>query len=108
MSAPLENYIAAYNALQNHKEANAEVFKAHEQILMRFIDAENELRDYVAITKQPETSGAFSVTVEEQKQEVYDEEKVLGALGVTKQAAIEKGYIQVNERPLRIHIKQPR
>lgn len=108
MSAQLQNYIAAYNALQNHKEANAEVFKAHEQILMRFIDAENELRDYVASTKQSETSGAFGVTCEEYTQEVFDEEKTLQTLRMTKAEAVEKGIIQVNKRPPRIHITQPR
>lgn len=108
MSTQLENYIAAYNALQNHKEANEQVFKEHEQILMRLIDAENELRDYVAITKQPETSAGFTVTVENQKQEVFDEEATLRALKMTKEQAIEAKILQVNERPPRIRINQPK
>ena len=98
MSTQLSAYIGAYNALQNHKEKNSGVFKEHEQILMHFIDAENELRDHVALTKQGETEAGFTVSVEEYTQEVFDEEATLKALRMTKQEAIDAKILQVNKR----------
>lgn len=106
MSTQLDKYSKAVAALKDHQRANATVFEEHQRLLFNVMDAENELRDKVAETKQGEKGLDHEVTVQEQTQEVWEEEKTLQALGLTKQGAIDRGLIAVNQRPPRISIKE--
>lgn len=106
MSLHLEKYSKAVAELKAHQSQNAGVFEEHQNLLFKVMDAENELRDHVAATKQGEKGLDHEVTVVEQTQEVFAEDKVLSALGLTRQGAIDRGIIEVNQRPPRISIKE--
>jgi len=49
----LEAYTAALNALEAHKRENVAVFGAHASLLGTLMDAENALRDEIALDPQP-------------------------------------------------------
>lgn len=70
----LKAYTAAQQSLKDHLEANPEVFKMHEKLLMRVIDTENDLRDAVSLTLESIENGMYSVTVTPQTQRIYDED----------------------------------
>lgn len=108
MSTHLEKYTQAVARLKDHQEANKPVFDEHKELMLNVIDSENELRDAVAVTLQGEKNAYHEVVVREETQEVFEEDKVLGALGLTKQGAIDKGFIAVNKRPPRIIIRETR
>jgi len=100
----LQKYSNVKDELNNHINQNKSIFDAHEKIVMKLIDAENELRDAVAESGQGLNDGLNIVTVTPQTQTVYDEEKILSALRVSKEGAIAAGLIQINQRPPRITI----
>lgn len=102
----IQKYADAVEAIKEHKEANATVFDAHQKLLFTLMDAENALRDAVAESGTGVENGKFKVTVTPQTQEVFDEEKTLQALRVTKEGAIAAGVIMVNQRPPRITISE--
>ncbi len=106
MSLHLEKYSKAVAELKAHQHQNAGVFEEHQNLLFKVMDAENELRDHVAATKQGEKGLDHEVTCVEQTQEVFDEEKTLQALRVTREGAIAAGIIVINQRPPRINIKE--
>lgn len=101
----LDNYTAAVHARDAHIEANNAVFSAHEQIVLRIIDAENALRDAVAVSKEPVSNGEFKVTITPQESEVTDIAKIdelvnLGVLSYGTRAQI----VKMQKRPDRITI----
>ena len=100
----LQRYSKIKDELNDHINQNKPIFDAHEKIVMRLIDAENELRDAVAESGQSIDNGLIRVNVVPQTQTVYDEEKLLTALRVSKEGAIAAGIIQINQRPPRITI----
>ncbi len=103
-ASALQKYTNAVDKRNDHIAQNKGVFDAHEKIVGEVIDAENELRDEVAASGEGIENGLYKVTTTPQTQEIYDESKVLAALGMTKDVAIEKGLIVINQRPARITI----
>lgn len=97
-------FASAKAAVAEHIEANKPVFNAHQNLVMNLIDAENELRDAVAESDTGISEGTVTVTREPQTQVVLDEEKILATLGITREQAVERGLIQINQRPPRITI----
>lgn len=102
----LQKYTSAVAKRNDHIEQHADVFKQHEKIVYDVIDAENELRDAVAESGQGLNNGLYNVTVTPQTQEVWDEEKLLKALNMSKDSAIAAGLLMINQRPPRITIGQ--
>lgn len=107
----IDNYTAAVNAIENHKEDNKSVFDAHQTLLFRLIDAENELRDDAAARHASdeaytgETNGSHRITVTPQTQTFVDIEKLdaMVASGrISKE--IRDELVQTNTRPPRITI----
>ena len=95
-------------AVEDHIESNKGVFDAHQKLVMNVIDAENALRDSAAEAGTGVSNGAYTVSVVPQTQEVWDEERTLSALRVTKEGAIAAKLLQVNQRPPRITISKNR
>jgi len=102
----LEKYATAVAAVKEHSEANSAVFQAHQELLFKVMDAENELRDAVAEDGTGISNGLYNVTVTPQEQVVVDTEKLKTILTSEKYAEI----VTVNQRPARVMIspiKQP-
>lgn len=70
----LQKYANAIEERNEHIAANKSVFEAHERIVFRILDAENELRDEVAMANQGVENGLYKVTITPQTQKVYDDE----------------------------------
>lgn len=102
----LDRYTQAVEDRDRHIEANKAVFDTHQQIVMRIIDAENDLRDIISQTKEGVENGSYKVIVTPQTQVAYDEEKILLNLGVTRETAVGKGIITDQERPARVVIRK--
>ncbi len=102
----LDKYTRAKEMLDAHIRNNKELFDKHQSYVLAVIDAENDLRDAVAIAKEGVQNEEYNVVYTPQSQTIIDEEKVLKALGKTREAAIADGLIEVVERPARISIKQ--
>jgi len=108
-TAALDSYTKACEDRDRHIADNTAVFKAHEMIVNRIIDAENNLRDIVAEENAPVSNGEFRVTITPQTQTVFDEAKILGDLHLTREQALSQRIITDNPRPPRITIgRQPR
>ncbi len=101
----LDKYTRAKEMLDAHIKNNKDLFEKHQSYVFAVMDAENELRDAVAISKEGVSNEKYKVEVIPQTQAQFDEEKVLAAIGKTKEGAIAAGIIQVVERPARISIK---
>lgn len=103
----LEIYTSAVDALKNHQEQNQSVFAQNERLVMSMIDAENELRDEVALRgtegmKKNESNllaqnGQFRILVTPQTQKVYDEEKIKAKMPEA---------IKEQDRPARVTISR--
>ena len=100
----LEKFTSAKQAIIDHIEQNKSVFEAHERLVGRLIDAENDLRDAVAEAGKGVSNADYTVTCTPQTQEVWDEQKTCEALRVSKEGAIAAGLLMVNKRPHRISI----
>ena len=100
----LEKYTKAKEAVEAHIEDNKEIFDAHQKLVFALMDAENELRDQVAIDKKNINNGEYRVVVTPKSQTVYDEEKLLKAIRMTREEAIKDGIIADYERPVQITI----
>jgi len=97
----LEKYTQAFEALNDHKVANQGVFEAHQNLLMRLMDAENELRDLVAEDEQGLENSKIKVTVVPQTQRMYSEDKMHQYLTPIQFADV----VSDVKRPPRITIK---
>ena len=100
----LEKYTKAMERLEGHIDDNKKIFDDHQKLVFDVMDAENELRDSVAEEKAPVSNDVFRVTIEPQTQVIFDEEKTLQALKVSREGAIAAGVLLVNQRPDRITI----
>lgn len=99
-------YAGAKDAIKEHIIDNQRVFSDHEALVGKLIDAENDLRDAAAESGKSEIFGTIKVTVTPQTQEVWDEDRTLAGLKVSKEQAIEAGFLKINERPARIQISE--
>lgn len=102
----LDKYTSAMNQLNDHTEKNQTVFNEHKNIMLRVIDAENELRDAVAESNAGISNGAFRVTVTPQTQTWADIEAIdrLIAAGSIP-ASLREAIVKTTQRPARISIQ---
>lgn len=70
----LQKYTDAIEERNEHLAQNKGVFDSHERIVMKIIDAENELKDAVAEDGKGVENGLYKVTITPQTQKVYDDE----------------------------------
>jgi hypothetical protein len=87
---------------------NKAVFDKHEQIVMRIIDAENELRDVVAEEKLSFSNGSFNVTFTPQTQTYGDIEaldRLIADGNIDKK--FREALVKTISRPPRITIARP-
>lgn len=70
----LQKYANAIEERNEHLEQNKSVFEAHQRIIGKIIDAENELMDAVAESGSGIENGLYKVTITPQTQKVYDDE----------------------------------
>lgn len=70
----LQKYTNAIEERNEHIAQNKPVFDAHERIINKVIDADNELRDAVAEDGKGIENGLYKVTITPQTQKVYDDE----------------------------------
>lgn len=96
----LARYTEAEKARREHIELNKKVFDEHERLVFAVIDAENELRDDVAMTKSAVSNNDFKVTYTPQTQVVYDEDVIRTFLPAEKIPEA----IKTVDRPGRISI----
>jgi len=103
----LENYTKAMEELGNHQHANKAVFDAHQALVMRVIDAENALRDEVAVTKTGVQNDHYQVIVKPESQTFADIEAIdqmfNSGLAITKENRSQ--IIKTVERAVRIIIR---
>jgi hypothetical protein len=107
----LQLYARAVGAIEDHIEANKAVFDDHKRLVMAELDARSNLEDEAAleaesIAKEPVLAAGFRVVAMPQTQEVWDEQKVLGGLNMSREEALAKGLLVVNQRPPRIVISK--
>lgn len=101
----LEKYSNAVAALKDHQAANQKVFSAHEQLLGKLIDAENELRDAVAVAARGVENGQFSVSHIPQTQTWADIDELDQLIAQGKIPGDVRGQIvKTQQRPARITI----
>lgn len=107
----LERYTSAVEALKDHIKETHQLFDAHQRLVQKKIDAENDLRDAADEEYRAEpwsgplSNGIFKVTVAKQDQ-VYADIETLDAF--VKQGVISpevrNQIVKTQERPLRISI----
>lgn len=95
-------------AIEENIKDHKDIFDAHERLVMQAIDAENALRDAVADAGEGVSNGLYTVTFTPQTQTIFDEEKILAQVGMSKDVAVGMGLITVNQRPPRITIGKSR
>lgn len=105
----LERYGNAVRSVQDDIDAHKDVFSNHERLVGAVIDARTALEDVAAETAEEgamtvTSNGDYKVTVTPQMQTVYDEEKILAALYLTREQALSQRIITENKRPPRISI----
>lgn len=104
-AAALEKYSNVYAELKQHQKDNQSVFTAHQNIVLRLIDAENELRDAVAEAGAGISNADHVVTHTPQTQtwadiEVLDRMVADGKLN----ADLYKEIVKTQNRPPRITV----
>lgn len=104
----LQKYTLVKQEVLDHIEANQPVFSAHEKIVGRLIDAENELRDAVADAKQGISNESVIVTYTPQSQTFVDPDAVRARQGQVLTPQVISELIVTTERPARVTISQPR
>ena len=94
-------------ALKDHAESNKEIFDTHQKFILNVIDSENELRDYIAETKEGESNGTHQVTIIPQTQTWADIEEIdkLIAEGVISPSLRER-IVKTQDRPARVSIRE--
>lgn len=105
--AALEKYTKLVEKRNEHIKANKTVFDDHEKIVMDIIDAENDLRDAVAESKEGVSNAEFTVTVTPQKQVWADIEtldKFVASGNITKE--MRDMVVKTQDRPPKISIKK--
>lgn len=105
-TASLNKYTAAVEAVEAHEKANSSIFIEHSRLGMLVLDARNELDDVVAEIGASVSNNKFKVTVTPQTQTIYDEEKILARLNMSRDQAIGSGLIKVQPRPSRIGVSK--
>lgn len=103
-STALQKYSNAVAAVKEHKEANAGVFDAHEKLVFAVIDAENELRDAVAVSKEGVSNGMHRVTITPQTQTIVDPDDLKAHQGEALTPELIAELTKTYERPPRITI----
>lgn len=98
----LELYTKAIEALEAYQSSNAAVFRSHEQLAMKVIDAEALLRDAAAISNTEVKNDRFHVKLTPRTQKVYDEEKLKKLLTPEQFAEV----VKENQRPVQITISR--
>lgn len=101
-TATLTAYSNAVQAVRDHEAANPAIFKEHNRLGMAVIDARNALEDAVIETGATPEDHLFKVVVTPQVQIIYDEARILGKLGMTREGAVAAGLIKDVARPSRI------
>lgn len=107
----LNRYGRAVDAIEDHIRENKPIFDHHQRLVMSQIDARGDVEDEAVleaeeIAKEPVIAGGFRVVAIPQTQEVWDEQKVLEAVNMSRGEAIAKGLLVVNNRPPRIVISK--
>lgn len=102
----LEKYTKSIEALESHKRANAGVFEEHQKLVFEVIDAENELRDEVAIANAGVENNKYKVVLTPQTQ-TYGDIEAIEKLVADKiiSPEIRAKIVVTTERPPRITIK---
>ncbi len=102
----LDACTATREAIESHILANEGVFKSHQALVMRDVDARNALMDAIAESGETEniSNGKDKVTITPQTQTVYDEEKIRKALIGNPGLLFE--VIKIQKRPSRIVISK--
>lgn len=86
LNIALGRYTEAVEALKKHEQSNQAVFDAHKKLMLKIIDADNELRDAASeasegmqkgVPKLMAENGDFRVIVQLDTMKVYDDEKII-------------------------------
>ncbi len=104
----LDKYTQAVGQMESHIELNKSVFDQHQQLVFRVMDAENELRDAVAIAGAGVSDGIHSVTITPQTQTYADIETLNASHGKLLTDELLKNIIKTQARPARISISKVR
>jgi len=103
----LDKYSNAVNAMKAHQESNQAVFDEHKRLVLKIIDAENELRDAVAESKEGVENLYHKVTVTPQTQTFADVEEVDKALGAGYiSQSVRDRIVKTVQRPEKISITE--
>lgn len=105
--AALDNYAKAVSALERHKEQNSTVFEDHQELVFRVIDAENLLRDEVAMAKSGVENNEYNVTCTPETQtfgDIEEIDKLVAAKLISPE--IRAKIVKTVDRPARITIKK--
>lgn len=103
----LEKYTKAVEKRDAHITENKAVFDAHEKIVMDIIDAESDLRDAVAESKEGVSNTEFTVTITPQTQTFVDIEqldKFVADGSMSKE--MRDLAVKTEERPPKISIRK--
>jgi hypothetical protein len=104
----LSNYTNAVQAVRDFESTHDEVFKQHRDLGIRVVDARSALDDAAVESGESFDNGLFKVTVTPQKMTTYDEGRILGKLGISREMAIDAGLIKDVDRPARVNVSEIR
>lgn len=103
----LQKYATAKAAVAEHIADNESVFKAHEQLVFKVIDAENEVRDEVAAAGRGLSDGLYRVSCDPQTQTFGDIEAIDRLIASGKiPGNLREQIVKTVTRPARITISQ--
>lgn len=104
----LNNYTNAVTAVRDFESVHEDVFSQHRRMGLGVVDARGALDDAFAEVGEGLDNGIFKVTVTPQSLTTYDEDRILGKLQMTRQAAIDAGLFTDQVRPARITVSEMR
>ena len=105
----LDKYSAAVKNLKDYQELNKDIFAEQQKLVFAMIDAENEVKDEVALTKEVAKNKTHEIKRTPQSQTFADIEVIdylieVGVIPVTRRAEIVKtverpDYVGIRELP---------
>lgn len=113
----LDRFIAAREAVLESVEKNKAVFDAHQALVMRLMDAENDLRDEAALAEglkkgEPTvlaSQGGYSVTatpVEQTWADIDELDRAIAEGQATNE--LRARIVKTQQRPTRVSISSPK
>lgn len=103
----LERYAVAEKAVLDHIEENKQLFDAHQQLVLRMMDARSALEDAVIESKEGVSDGIFTVTLVPQPSYLDTEavKKMIGEGGSIDKVGLE-AMITSSARAPRVSISK--